>query len=279
MSASRGTSQTLSDGRSFSCSCAGSPSTPPSPTAAASRSASSSTTASRREVRLARASLRVPATISPALSPPDAHTSSSPTFSGFNGRRQSLSVPVSQLDRCKEDIPKARVRLRSTAPALLLQSPVQRAGRVIGFPDAERRAAARNGWEGHSSSSLFMTGLYVYIRHKSGPIPREGPYTAPHPHCKLRRRQPPRHRPVRRCRATGRDTDVRRTWVALRHLGPPRAPRGACLRGLAVVELSASARIWRCSCASPYGGTRTRLTSLRLRPDYHPLPNLFCQQR
>ena len=60
------------------------------------------------------------------------------TFSGFNGRRQSLSVPVSQPDRCKEDIPKARVRLRSTAPALLLQSPVQRAGRVIGFPDAER---------------------------------------------------------------------------------------------------------------------------------------------
>ena len=37
-----------------SCSC-GSPSTPPSPTAAASRSASLSTTASRREVRLARA--------------------------------------------------------------------------------------------------------------------------------------------------------------------------------------------------------------------------------
>ena len=95
-----------------------------------------------------------------ALSPPDAHTSSSPTFSGFNGRRQSLSVPVSQPDRCKEDIPKARVRLRSTAPALLLQSPVQRAGRVIGFPDAERRAAARNGWEGHSS--LFITLLCLY---------------------------------------------------------------------------------------------------------------------
>ena len=157
------TSQTLSDGRSSACSCAGSPSTPPSPTAAASRSASLSTTASRREARLARASLRVTATISAALSLPDAHTSSSPTFSGFNGRRQSLSVPVSQPDRCKEDIPKARVRLRSTAPALLLQSPVQRAGRVIGFPDAERTAAARNGWEGHSSSSLFMTGLSLFM--------------------------------------------------------------------------------------------------------------------
>ena len=70
VNASRGTSQTLSAARSFSCSCAGSPSTPPSPAAAASRFASSSTTASRREVRLARASLRVPATISPALSPP-----------------------------------------------------------------------------------------------------------------------------------------------------------------------------------------------------------------
>ena len=154
------TSQTPSAGRSFSCSSAGLRSTPPSPTAAASRSASLSTTASRREVRLARASLRVTATISPALSPPDAHTSSSPTFSGFNGRRQSLSVPVSQHHRCGEDIPQARVRLRSTAPALLLQSPVQRAGRVIGFPDAERRAAARNGWEGHSS--LFITLLCLY---------------------------------------------------------------------------------------------------------------------
>ncbi len=154
------TSQTPSAGRSFSCSSAGLRSTPPSPTAAASRSAWLSTTASRREVRLARASLRVTATISPALSPPDAHTSSSPTFSGFNGRRQSLSVPVSQHHRCGEDIPQARVRLRSTAPALLLQSPVQRAGRVIGFPDAERRAAARNGWEGHSS--LFITLLCLY---------------------------------------------------------------------------------------------------------------------
>ena len=36
------------------------------------------------------ASLRVPATISAALSPPDAQKSPSPTFSGFNGRRQSL---------------------------------------------------------------------------------------------------------------------------------------------------------------------------------------------
>ena len=62
------------------------------------------------------------------------------------------------------------MRLRSTAPALLLQSPVQRAGRVIGFPDAERRAAARNGWEG---AFVFVHySLYVYIRHKSGPIPR-----------------------------------------------------------------------------------------------------------
>ena len=32
---------------------------------------------------------------------------------------------------------------------------------------------------------------------------------------------------MRPCRATGRDTDVRRTWVALRRLGPTRAPRGA----------------------------------------------------
>ena len=67
------------------------------------------------------------------------------------------------------------MRLRSTAPALLLQSPVQRAGRVIGFPDAERtcRRSQRLG-----GAFVFVHySLYVYYslmsRHKkSGPIPR-----------------------------------------------------------------------------------------------------------
>ena len=159
VSASRGTSQTPSAGRSFSCSCAGSPSTPPSPAAAPSRSASLSTTASRREVRLARASLRVTATISAALSPPDAQIPRARPLPTETAAPSRLRVPDSQLDRSGEDTSKTRVRLRSTAPALLLQSPVQRAGRAIGFPDAERRAAARNGRKERSSSSLFMTGL------------------------------------------------------------------------------------------------------------------------
>ena len=152
------------------------------------------------------------------------------------------------------------MRLRSTAPALLLQSPVQRAGRAIGFPDAERRAAARNGWEGHSS--LFITlfhyslSRYVYIRHKSGPIPRRiriESFGAGDAHIATR---------FALCRATGRDTDVRRTWVALRHLGPTRAPRGAFPRGLAVVKLSADARTGRRSRASPLWPNRARLASL-----------------
>ena len=138
------TYQTLSDGRSFSCSCAGLPSTPPSPTAAASRSASLSTTASRREVRLARASLRVPATISAAYSPPEPE---SPRHRPHPAPRISAYFPqlrFTELDSCRVAVSSTQVTLRSSAPALLLQSPVQRAGRAIGFPDAERRAAARS---------------------------------------------------------------------------------------------------------------------------------------
>ena len=64
------------------------------PTAAASRSASLSTTASRREARLARASLRVPATISPALSPPELRVPATLTALAHRVRLQG-SAPTS----------------------------------------------------------------------------------------------------------------------------------------------------------------------------------------
>ena len=62
-------------------------------------------------------------------------------------------------------------------------------------------------------------------------------------------------RPRRPRRATGRDTVVRRTWIALSMVRPRCAPRGAFLRVLAVVKFSASARIWRRSRAYPNGRT------------------------
>ena len=58
------------------------------------------------------------ATISAVPSPPDAQTSSSPTFSGFSGRPSLSQFQVPQLDRCGDDTPKAKVTLRSVAPTL-----------------------------------------------------------------------------------------------------------------------------------------------------------------
>ena len=55
--------------------------------------------------------------------------------------------------------------------------------------------------------------------------------------------------------------------------GPPLYVFGA------VLKLGASARTRRRSRASPLRPNGSRSTSLRLHPDYHPLPNSFCQQR
>ena len=105
-----------------------------------------------------RASPRVTATISAALSPPEPkHLAPrpSPAPTAATGLFQ---FQFAQLDRCGDDTSKTRVSLRSTAPALLLQSPVQRAGRAIGFADAERHAAARNC---RRERSLLMLTFYI----------------------------------------------------------------------------------------------------------------------
>ena len=172
-----------------------------------------------------RASPRVTATISAALSPPEPkHLAPrpSPAPTAATGLFQFQFAP---LDRCGDDTSKTRVSLRSTAPALLLQSPVQRAGRAIGFADAERHAAARNC---RRERSLLM--LTFYIRRGASAWRR----------VRQRRRRPHR-RPVRPCRATRRVTDVRRTWVALRRVWP-HARHGApfCIStGLVNVRLAA----------------------------------------
>ena len=89
-------------------------------------------------------SLRVAATISVALSPPEPE---SPRPRHHPVPRIGDHLPqlrVTELDSCRVAVSSTRVTLRSTASAPLLQSPVQRAGRAIGFPDAEQHAAARN---------------------------------------------------------------------------------------------------------------------------------------
>ena len=109
-----------------------------------------------------------------------------------------------------------------------------------------------------------LLSMYVYIRHKRGPIP--------HPHRELRRRRRPHRNPVRRCRATGRDTDVRRTWVAFRRVWP-HGRHGAPLYVFgAVLKLGASARIWRCSCASLPVERRP------ISPDFPPLSTTMDNQ-
>ena len=89
--------------------------------AAPSRSASLSTTASRREVRLTRASLRVTATISHALSLPEPE---SPRHRPHPAPRISAYFPrlrFTELDSCRVAVASTRVTLRSVAPALPLQ--------------------------------------------------------------------------------------------------------------------------------------------------------------
>ncbi len=89
-------------------------------------------------------SLRVAARISIALSPPEPE---SPRPRHHPVPRIGDHLPqlrVTELDSCRVAVSSTRVTLRSTASAPLLQSPVQRAGRAIGFPDTEQHAAARN---------------------------------------------------------------------------------------------------------------------------------------
>ena len=114
--------------------------------------------------------------------------------------------------------------------------------------------------------------MYVYIGHKSGPIP--------HPHRELRRRRRPHRNPVRPCRPTGRDTDVRRTWVALSPVRPTRAPLGA----FSWVRIARELETYRSDLTPlarlpPMAEPRSIGLRCRLRTYYHPLPNLFCQQR
>ena len=156
----RRTYQRPSDGRSFSCSYAGLRSTPQSPTAAASRS---SVVIDYRFPPVVQTRTGIAASHSYNLSP---HTSPSETKSPSTADRPQLQPrtvgPLRrvQFDRCGEDTSKTRVSLRSTAPALLLQSPVQRPGRAIRFPDAERHAAARSCREG----AFIVDAYFLYIR-------------------------------------------------------------------------------------------------------------------
>ena len=113
-----------------------------------------------------------------------------------------------QPDRCGEDAPKTRVRLRSTAPALLLQSPVQRAGRAGRPSETSPNASGHDSREGR----LVLT-LTSYIRRAS---------LLGFEFCQRRRR--PHHRPVRPCRATRRVIELGRTCVAIRLGWPTRAP-------------------------------------------------------
>ena len=110
-------------------------------------------------MRLARASLRVTATISAALSPPEpeslaARPSPVPTAAASLSQFQ-----FAQPHRCGEEIPKARVTLRSVTRALLLQSPVQRAGRAGRPSEASPYASVHESRDGR----LVLTFI-SYIR-------------------------------------------------------------------------------------------------------------------
>ena len=146
------------------------------------------------------------------------------------------------------------MRLRSTAPALLLQSPVQRAGRVIGFPDAERRAAARNGWQGHSSlfitlicsllshySHLFITLLCLYKTYRAALYRiRIESFGAGDAHIAARCATVA---PQGEIQTLGEHGSLCRRFGRHARHGAPFYVFGA------VLKLGASARIWRCSCA------------------------------
>ena len=77
------------------------------------------------------------------------------------------------------------------------------------------QSAARRSREGHS---FLLNYYFLYIERYRAPLLRIRT---------LRRRRRFDCRPHRPCRATGRDTDVRRTWVALSPVRPTCAPRGA----------------------------------------------------
>ena len=197
--------------RSFSCSCAGLRSTPQLPDRGRKQVRVVIDYRFPPRARLARASLRVTATISAALSPPEPeppHHRPHPAPTAAAGLSQ-FQFP--QPDRCGEDIPKARVTLRSVAPTLPFA--------VTRFDGLASRSAIGNlALRVRPRISGWASCLNFYFLYKES--------AAAWLRVLPRRRRPLR-RPVRHCRATGRDTDVRRTWVALSPVRPTRAPRGA----------------------------------------------------
>ena len=148
-------------------------------------------------------------------------------------------------------------RLTRSLPLFSASAGFSRYVELAGYWSSAVRLGPMTVWRG-----LFECLLSIFL-YKGNRRKVLAPH--PEPHC----RQRPVCRPVRSCRATGRDTDVRRTWVALRRLGPTRAPRGAFLRVLAAVELSADPRTGRRSRVSPYGRTALDWPRFDPAPDHH----------
>ena len=90
---------------------------------------------------------------------------------------------------------------------------------------ANAQSAAYVELQGYRSSTVrlgtmtlgrgFSNAYFLYKREVVAPHPQ--PHCRHHPDC----------RPLRPWRATGRDTDVRRTWIALSTVRPTCAPWGA----------------------------------------------------
>ena len=157
-----------------------------------------------------RASLRVTATISAALSPPELE---SPRHRPHPAPRISAYLPqlrFTELDSCRVAVSSTRVTLRSVASAPLLQSPVQRAGRAGRLSEPSPYASVHE-----SRDERLVLTFTSYIKKSAAAWLRVLP-----------RRRRPLRRPVRPCRATRRDTELRRTLVALHRVRPGRAPRG-----------------------------------------------------
>ena len=112
----------------------------------------------------------------------------------------------------------------------------------------------------------FSNAYFLYKRKVVAPHPE--PHCRHHPDC----------RPVRHCRPTWRDTDVKRTWVAFQRLGPTRAPRGAlwhihrtCEREACGSDLARFARL-------PDGRTAPDQPGFSSAPDHHRPPRLFASK-
>ena len=150
-------------------------------------------------------SLRVTATISAVLSPPEPE---SPRPRHHPAPRIGDHLPqlrVTELDSCRVAVSSSRVTLRSTASAPLLQSPVQRAGRAGRPSEASPYASVHESRDGR-----LVLALISYIRGASL-IKRAS--LLGFEFCQRRRR--PLRRPVRPWRATGRVITLRRTMHCL----------------------------------------------------------------